>query len=451
MKYDIIVLGAGESGTGAAILAKHKGFHVLVSDFSKIGEKHKVELEQYNIEWEEEQHTEELILQATEIIKSPGIPNTAPIVSKAIERGIPIISEIEFASRFTKAKMIGITGSNGKTTTTSLIYHLLKTNDYNVGIAGNIGYSLARQVALDDKDCYVIELSSFQLDNMYLFKADIAILLNITPDHLDRYEYVFQNYVNSKFRITQNQTSTDKFIFWADDAVIKSELAKRTVGGSRYPFTLESKKEGLNHLTIAGENNIYIDDYKLKIPRIHSKLSGQHNLYNTMAALIAVHLLGMSKEQMIQGLETFTGVEHRLEYVASIHGVDFINDSKATNVDSCWYALQAMTKPTILILGGKDKGNNYDQIKELVKDNCKGLIFLGADNSKLNTYFKDFDIPIADTNNIQNAIQSAIQMSKAGDVVLLSPCCASFDLFSSYEDRGTQFKNEIKILQDGIC
>lgn len=443
MIYNIVVLGAGESGTGAAILAQSKGFNVLVSDNSKISDKYKAELNSYNIKWEEEHHSLDLILQAREIIKSPGIPDTIPLLQKAREKNIKIISEIEFAARYTTAKMIAITGSNGKTTTASLIYHLFKEAKLNVGLAGNIGFSLARQVALEKHDYYVIELSSFQLDNMYQFKADIAVLLNITPDHLDRYNYEFQNYINSKLRITQNQTPSDQFIFWADDPVITKELAKRTLNGTMYPFSLESKKESLSHLTIADSQHIFVDDYKLKIPRSYSKLSGRHNLYNTMSAVTTAYLVGISLEAIEYGLETFTGVEHRLEFVKTINHVDYINDSKATNVDSCWYALQAMTKPTILILGGKDKGNDYNQIKELVTEKCKALVFLGADNQKLKDYFGSFSIPTIDTNTMEDAIKEANKMAEQGDIVLLSPCCASFDLFKSYEHRGELFKNAV--------
>lgn len=443
MNYNIVVLGAGESGTGAAILAKSKGFDVLVSDYSKISDKYKTELNSHDIKWEEGHHSLDLILKAREIIKSPGIPDTIPLLQKATEKNIKIISEIEFASRYTQAKMIAITGSNGKTTTASLIYHLFKKANLNVGLAGNIGFSLARQVAQSNHEYYILELSSFQLDNMYQFKADIAILLNITPDHLDRYGYVFQNYINSKLRITQNQTPEDKFIFWADDPVITKELAKRTLKGTMFPFSLEAKKESLPHLTIADSQYIFVDDYKLKISRQFSKLAGKHNLYNTMSAVITAYLTGIQPEIIEEGLETFTGVEHRLEFVKTINDVEYINDSKATNVDSCYYALQAMTKPTVLILGGKDKGNDYDQIKELIKEKCKALVFLGADNQKLKDYFKNFNIPTVDTDSMDKAVEEAQKITSPGDVVLLSPCCASFDLFNSYEHRGELFKNKI--------
>ena len=442
MNKRIVILGAGESGVGAAILAKTQGYQTFVSDMSKIKDKYKDELDRYNIEWEEFTHTLDKILKADEIIKSPGIPNTAPAVQEAISKGIPVLSEIEFAGRYSSAKMICITGSNGKTTTTSLLYHIFRTAGQKVGLAGNIGKSLARQVALNcDFDYYIIELSSFQLDNMYKFKADIAILLNITPDHLDRYDYKMENYIDAKFRIIQNQTYQDHFIYWADDPIIKAELKRREIKAKHNPFSLQSKT-----YTTVQNQVISVDEGALIIDQANVTLAGTHNLYNTMAAVTAAHLCGLSTESIIEGLRSFTGVEHRLEYVDTKDGVTYINDSKATNVDSCFYALGAMKTPTILILGGKDKGNDYDEIKDLVKEKCKALIFMGVDNSKLESYFGQFDIPIKNTNSMNMAVAEAKAIATAGDTVLLSPCCASFDLFTSYENRGDLFKQAIKDL-----
>lgn len=442
MNKRIVILGAGESGVGAAILAKTQGYQTFVSDMSKIKDKYKDELDRYNIEWEEFTHTLDKILKADEIIKSPGIPNTAPAVQEAISKGIPVLSEIEFAGRYSSAKMICITGSNGKTTTTSLLYHIFRTAGQKVGLAGNIGKSLARQVALNcDFDYYIIELSSFQLDNMYEFKADIAILLNITPDHLDRYDYKMENYIDAKFRIIQNQTYQDHFIYWADDPIIKAELKRREIKAKHNPFSLQSK----TYITVQNQV-ISVDSGALIIDQANVTLAGTHNLYNTMAAVTAAHLCGLSTESIIEGLRSFTGVEHRLEYVDTKDGVTYINDSKATNVDSCFYALGAMKTPTILILGGKDKGNDYDEIKDLVKEKCKALIFMGVDNSKLESYFGQFDIPIKNTNSMNMAVAEARAIATAGDTVLLSPCCASFDLFTSYENRGDLFKQAIKDL-----
>jgi UDP-N-acetylmuramoylalanine--D-glutamate ligase len=435
----IVVLGAGESGAGAAVLAKQQGFDVFVSDLSEIKENYKELLNQYQIEWEEKQHTEEIILKADEVIKSPGIPDKAPIIKKLKEKNIPIISEIEFAGRFTNAKMICITGSNGKTTTTMLTYHILKNAGYNVGLAGNVGQSLAYQVATSSHDYYVVEISSFQLDGMYHFKADVAILLNITPDHLDRYEYNFQNYVNSKFRITQNQTSEDVFIFWDDDPVIQSEIARRNILATQYPFSLTKKEHSKayvenNNLIIETSNNLFI------MPVKELSLKGIHNTYNMMAAGLAASAVNVKKEFIRQSLQDFQGVEHRLEYVATVRNVTFINDSKATNVNSCWYALESMKTPVILILGGTDKGNDYSEIESLVKEKVKGLVFLGVDNTPLHRFFDDKIDKIVDVHSMEDAVKAAYSMAEAGDTVLLSPCCASFDLFQNYEDRGKQFK-----------
>ena len=437
MEKRIVILGAGESGCGAAILAHKLGFEVFVSDFGAIADKYKQMLDEKGIAWEEKQHTEEIILSAGEIIKSPGIPNEAPIIVKIKNAGIPIISEIEFAGRYTNAKMICITGSNGKTTTTSLIYHIFKEAGLNVGLAGNIGNSLALQVAEGDRDYYIVELSSFQLDNMYEFRANVAVLMNITPDHLDRYGYDMQNYVDAKLRILQNQEPGDAFVYWNDDPIIKKELTKYR-HGKLYPFA-ESKQEDVVAYTEA-ERLIFTEPTPFNMELEELSLTGKHNLYNSMAAGISANVAGIRKETIREALSSFAGVEHRLEKVAKVNGVEYINDSKATNVNSCWYALQSMKTKTVLILGGKDKGNDYSEIAELVKEKCCGLIFLGADNSKLHQFFDGFGIPTADTSSMQECVQAAYNMAKKGETVLLSPCCASFDLFKSYEDRGRQFK-----------
>ncbi|MBR2638564.1 MAG: UDP-N-acetylmuramoyl-L-alanine--D-glutamate ligase [Bacteroidaceae bacterium] len=440
MEKRIVVLGAGESGAGAAILANKLGFDVFVSDYGTISDKYKNMLDEHNIVWEEKQHTKELILNAHEIIKSPGIPNNAPIVSEAREAGIPIISEIEFAGRYTKAKMVCITGSNGKTTTTSLIYHIFQQAGLNVGLAGNIGNSLALQVAQGDKDYYIVELSSFQLDNMYEFRANVAVLMNITPDHLDRYDHCMQNYVDAKFRIIQNQGPDDAFVFWNDDPIIQNELTKYK-HGKLYPFA-EKREEGLAAYT-EEHKIIFTEPTPFNMEQEELSLTGKHNLYNSMAAGISANVAGIRKETIREALKSFQGVEHRLEKVARIKGVEFINDSKATNVNSCWYALQSMKNKTVLILGGKDKGNDYSEIAELVREKCSALIFMGADNSKLHKFFDSFGLPIADVDSVQGCISEAVRLAKEGETVLLSPCCASFDLFSSYEDRGRQFKEEV--------
>lgn len=423
----IVVLGAGESGSGAAILAKEKGFDVFVSDCGTISEPYRALLDQNGVQWEDGKHSEELILNADEVVKSPGIPLTAPLIQKLQAQGTPIISEIEFAARYTNAKMICITGSNGKTTTTSLIYYILRNAGLNVGLAGNIGNSLALQVAHEDHDYYVIELSSFQLDNMYDFKADVAILLNITPDHLDRYDYKFQNYIDAKFRITRNQTKEDSFIYWAEDPVIDREMKKIQLGATLYPYGFSVP----NPLPL-GEEEL--------------ALKGRHNVLNSMAATIAAKVVGIKKEVIRESLKTFQGVEHRLQYVATVRGVRWINDSKATNVNSCWYALESMTTPTVLILGGKDKGNDYSEIDELVKEKCHTLVFMGLHNEKLHEHFDNFGLHIIDTDNLHDAIQGAYNAAHEGDTVLLSPCCASFDLFKSYEDRGEQFMAAVRAL-----
>ena len=441
----IVILGAGESGAGAAVLAQVKGFDTFVSDAGPIKEKYKELLAKYNIPWEEGGHTEELVLNADEVIKSPGIPNDAPLVLKLKEQGTPIISEIEFAGRYTDAMMICITGSNGKTTTTSLIYHIFKSAGLNVGLAGNIGSSLALQVATEQHDYYVIELSSFQLDNMYDFRAHIAVLMNITPDHLDRYNHCMQNYVDAKFRITQNQTPDDAFIFWNDDPIIRRELERHGLKAHLYPFSAV-KEDG----AIA-----YVEDEEVKInapiafnmEQEALALHGTHNLYNSLAAGISANVAGIKKEYIRQALSDFRGVSHRLEYVCTVGGIKFINDSKATNVNSCWYALQSMNTKTVLILGGKDKGNDYNEIMDLVREKCSALVYLGLHNEKLHAAFDPLGLPVADVQTgMEDAVNAAYRLAKKGETVLLSPCCASFDLFKSYEDRGDQFKACVRAL-----
>ncbi len=444
MKKRIVVLGAGESGVGAAVLAKEKGFNVFVSDMSAIKEKYKKLLDSHGIEWEEGHHTEEKIINADEIIKSPGIPDEAPMVRKCIEKGIHIISEIEFAGRYTDAKMICITGSNGKTTTTSLIYHIFKNAGYDVGLAGNIGKSLALQVAEDKHEYYVIELSSFQLDNMYDFRANIAILLNITPDHLDRYGFCMQNYVDAKMRIIRNQTADDAFIYWNDDPVIKKELDKYDIKAVQCPFSEQKENDSIGYI----ENGQYKIQYPtpFNLEQDELSLTGKHNIYNSLAAGIAANIAGIKKEDIKKSLSDFPGVEHRLEKVATVGGILYVNDSKATNVDACWYALESMKTPTILIIGGKDKGNDYNAIKELVKEKCAGIVYLGADNKKLHDNFDNLGIPVADTHNMKDCVSECNKMAKPGYTVLLSPCCASFDLFKNMEDRGEQFKSLVRSL-----
>lgn len=441
----LVVLGAGESGAGAAVLAKKQGLDVFVSDIGEIKNQYKQLLDNYEIPWEEKQHTEKLILNADEVVKSPGIPEKVSIVKALLEKGTPVISEIEFAGRYTHAKMICITGSNGKTTTTMLTYHILQSAGLNVGLAGNVGDSLALQVAEKDFDYFVVELSSFQLDGMKEFKADIAVLLNITPDHLDRYNYEFQNYIDSKFRIIQNQTEKDAFIFWNDDPVIQNELKKRNIQSTLYPFSLERKEKTKafienNQLIISTLNNIFT------MPQTELSLQGIHNTYNSMAAGLAASIVDVRKENIRQSLQDFHGVEHRLEYVATVRNVKYINDSKATNVNSTWYALQSMRTPVVLILGGTDKGNNYSEIEEMVKEKVSALILLGADNSKLHQFFDGKVEKIIDVQSMEACVKEAYKLAEPGETVLLSPSCASFDLFKNYEDRGKQFKEYVRKL-----
>lgn len=438
----IVVLGAGESGTGSAILAKKQGFDVFVSDYSKIGDNYKKALDDRGIAWEEGKHTENLILNADEVIKSPGISEKVEIIKAIRAKSIPVISEIEFAGRYTNAKTICITGSNGKTTTTLLTYHILKSGGMNVGLAGNVGHSFAWQVAEDNFDFYVLELSSFQLDDTYTFKADVAVLLNITPDHLDRYHYNMQEYVDAKFRIIRNQTENDSFIYWNDDPIIKAEVQKRDIKSRKFPFSL---KKGTGIKAFIEDKILVIDtpEQQFQIEKDELSLMGTHNLYNSLAAAVSANIAHIKKENIRQALSNFGGVEHRLEKVASVRGVTYINDSKATNVNSCWYALESMKTPVVLILGGTDKGNDYTEIERLVLEKVHTLIFMGLDNSKLHAFF-DGKVPaIFDALSMDEAISKAYEVAQKGDTVLLSPCCASFDLFKNYEDRGKQFKERV--------
>jgi UDP-N-acetylmuramoylalanine--D-glutamate ligase len=434
----IVVLGAGESGTGAAILAKAKGMDVFVSDMGHISPMYQALLEQHDIAWESGKHSVDLILNADEVIKSPGIPLTTPLLRQLIAQNTPIISEIEFAARYTNAKMICITGSNGKTTTTSLLFDMLRRAGLDVGLAGNIGNSLALQVAQDDHEYYVIELSSFQLDNCYNFKADIAILLNITPDHLDRYDYMFQNYVDAKFRITRNQSVSDAFIYWSEDPVIDREIARIQPQATLYPFGSKEQNmaytDGSSMIVHANK-----DIAALQIPLDELCLQGKHNQYNSMAAGLAAQILNIKNDVIRESLQQFAGVNHRLQYVSTVRGVRYINDSKATNVNSCWYALESMRGRTILILGGTDKGNDYSEIDALIQEKCCYLLFMGKDNSKLIAHFEGMGIKYASVKSMEEAVKSAYAVAQEGDTVLLSPCCASFDLFKNYEDRGEQF------------
>ena len=440
----LVILGGGESGVGAAVLGKKLGMDVFLSDMGTIAPKYVKMLERYGIPFESGHHTEALIINADEVVKSPGIPPTAPIIQKIRSKNIPVISEIEFAGRYTDAKMVCITGSNGKTTTTLLTYHILKNAGINVGLAGNVGQSLAFQVANDKHDVYVIELSSFQLENMYRFHANIAVIMNITPDHLDRYDYKFQNYVDAKFRILQNLTNDDAFIFWEDDPVIKAQLKHIATEARLFPFS-EHQEEG-SASYVDADDRLILDTPtdKMSMPRADLALNGLHNLFNSMAAALSACLLDIKKEDIRKSLSDFEGVEHRLEYAGTVDGVRYINDSKATNVNSCWYALESMTTPTVLILGGKDKGNDYTEIADLVDKKVTAIVAMGKDNAKIVDFFGKRGVKVVDTHSLDDAVNACHDLAKEGDTVLLSPCCASFDLFSSYEDRGRQFKAKVK-------
>ena len=434
----LAILGAGESGVGTAILAQKQGYDVFVSDFGTIAEKYKNMLDAHGLQWEEGGHTAEKILDADEVVKSPGIPDTAPIVAALNAQGTPILAEIEFASRFTKGRTICITGSNGKTTTTSLIYYIMSEAGMNVGLGGNIGKSFALQVAEEDKDWYVVELSSFQLDNMFDFRADIAVLMNVTSDHLDRYEYELQHYVDSKMRIIQNQTPDDTFVYWKEDDNIEKELPKNVQGGVTAP-TPTSKTSKPAHPTLKPFSESDFERYNLSFSQ-----PGQHNKRNALAAYFATLAAGVPEDVVRQALKTFKGVEHRLEFVADIDGVRYVNDSKATNVDACKVALEAMTTPTVLIVGGKDKGNDYSVLDELILEKCRALVYLGADNAKLHAAFDALGLPVADTHSMKDCVAMCRKLAQKGDTVLLSPCCASFDLFKNMEDRGEQFITQVK-------
>jgi len=448
MAKKIVILGGGESGVGAALLATKKGLEVFLSDKGEIKKENKEVLSNNRIKWEEGQHSEGEIFLADEIVKSPGIPDNVPLLNKARQQGIPVISEIEFAARYTNGKLICVTGSNGKTTTTLLTSHILNNSNLDVATAGNVGKSFAGQLAESDHEYWVLELSSFQLDGMYDFKADIAILLNVTPDHLDRYDYEFQNYVNSKFRITQNMDENDVFIYWADDPVIQKELQKRDIKAKKFPFS--ENRENSNETTgayVENEQLIINNNNNTFTMRIHElALQGRHNLNNSMASGMAARTLELRKETIRESLANFTNVEHRLEYVAHVAGIKFINDSKATNINSCWYALESMEEDVIWIAGGVDKGNDYAELFDLVKDRVKVLICLGKDNSKLKEAFTGKIDEIVEAKNMFQAVKLGYQYGHKGDTVLLSPACASFDLFEDYEERGRMFKSAVKSL-----
>ncbi len=447
MNRKLVILGSGESGVGAALLGKKKNYDVFVSDSEKIKEKYKTVLYENEIAFEEGKHTPELIFEADEVVKSPGIPDKASLVLELRNRNIPVISEIEFAGRHTKAKKICITGSNGKTTTTLWAYHILKNAGLQVGLAGNIGKSFALQVATENFDYYVLELSSFQLDGMYDFKAEIAVLLNITPDHLDRYEYKFENYAASKYKIIQNQTQQDAFVYCYDDETIKKLMEAHPPVSATYPFSIKETIE-CEGAFLDDENqiNINIKQNPLTMKIEQLALQGKHNVYNAMAAAIPARILDIRKETIRESLEDFAGAEHRLEFVATVHGIDFINDSKATNMNSVWYALESQTKPVIWIAGGVDKGNDYTEIMDLVKQKVKAIICLGKDNTKILKSFKGVVERIVETQSAAEAVAAAYSMGKKGDAVLLAPGCASFDLFENYEERGMHFKAAVKAL-----
>ncbi len=445
-KGEIVVLGAGESGVGAAVLAKKQGLPVFVSDKGKISEKYRRVLKQFEIDFEENGHNTVRIFAAAKVVKSPGIPDTVPMIRQLKGKGIPVISEIEFAGAFTIAKKICITGSNGKTTTTLLTYHILKNAGIHVGLAGNVGKSFAWQVAFHNFDWYVLEISSFQLDGMFRFRADIAILLNITPDHLDRYDNDFQKYVDSKFRLLQNQTANDYFVYWADDPVIRRELKKRKIMAIPFPFGEHSADRypgaGIVNKKIKINNGKNSFDMTLE----QLALQGKHNVYNSMASGVTARLMEIRKKTIKESLSDFQNIAHRLEYVASVHGITFINDSKATNINSTWYALEYMEKPIVWVVGGVDKGNDYDLLKPLVAEKVKAIVCLGLDNRHIHKAFEGLVETIIDTESAREAVTTAYYLAEKGETVLLSPACASFDLFEDYEDRGDQFKAAVNEL-----
>lgn len=446
MSHRLVILGGGESGIGAAILGKKVGYEVFLSDGGQLKASYKQELFDNGIEFEEGQHTAEKILSASEVMKSPGIPEKNEMVKQIRAKGIPVISEIELAYRFKgNSKIVAITGSNGKSTTTALTYHICKTAGLDCAMVGNIGISFAKQVALDPKEIYVVEVSSFQLDDIKEFRADIAMLLNITEDHLDRYNYQFENYINSKFRIIENQTQHDYFIYCLDDEVIMQKLPLLTIHTNPLPFSMkqEVKKGGY----IKGDQMMLrIQEERVSMSIYDFALKGKHNNYNTMAAGIAAATLGIRKEKIREAVKNFHSLEHRMEFVAMVRGVEFINDSKATNVNSTWFALESMNKPTVLVLGGTDKGNDYGLIADLVKDKVKAIVCMGVDNKKIIEAFKDIVPVIVETDSAKKAVNASFKLAEKGDVVLLSPACASFDLFKNYEDRGRQFKDAVKEL-----
>ena len=443
----LVILGGGESGCGAAVLGKARGWEVFLSDSGRLAPKYKEMLESRGIPFEEGGHTPERLLDADTVVKSPGIPPTAPLVRRFAEKGTPIISEIEFAGRYTDARTVCITGSNGKTTTTMLIYHILKKAGLDVGLAGNVGKSMALQVAEDPHDIYVIELSSFQLENMYDFKAHIAVIMNITPDHMDRYDHKMENYVAAKFRILRNQTKEDYFIYWQDDPIVTAQIRAMQIEALMLPFGEHKLEDYAAWMDERGIIHFQLPEDVFEIPRDRLALQGLHNLYNSMAAGLSASLFHVRNDVVKAALEDFEAVEHRLEFVAEIDGVRYINDSKATNVNSTWYALESMVKPTVLILGGKDKGNDYNEILPFVKEKVKAIVCMGADNRKLLDFFSGQVPAIVDTHSIGDAVAACRRLAEKGDTVLLSPCCASFDLFKSYEDRGEQFKQQVRALE----
>ena len=443
----LVILGGGESGCGAAVLGKARGWEVFLSDSGRLAPKYKEMLESRGIPFEEGGHTPERLLDADTVVKSPGIPPTAPLVRRFAEKGTPIISEIEFAGRYTDARTVCITGSNGKTTTTMLIYHILKKAGLDVGLAGNVGKSMALQVAEDPHDIYVIELSSFQLENMYDFKAHIAVIMNITPDHMDRYDHKMENYVAAKFRILRNQTKEDYFIYWQDDPIVTAQIRAMQIEALMLPFGEHKLEDSAAWVDERGIIHFQLPEDVFEIPRDRLALQGLHNLYNSMAAGLSASLFNVRNDVVKSVLEDFEAVEHRLEFVAEIDGVRYINDSKATNVNSTWYALESMVTPTVLILGGKDKGNDYNEILPFVKEKVKAIVCMGADNRKLLDFFSGQVPAIVDTHSIGDAVAACRRLAEKGDTVLLSPCCASFDLFKSYEDRGEQFKQQVRALE----
>lgn len=447
MNYDLVILGSGESGVGAALLAKQKGISVFVSDKGILKDNYKQELLAAEIPFEEGQHSVDIVLNAKEIIKSPGIPDKVELIQQIRAKGILIMSEIEFAFRYIgHGKIVAITGSNGKTTTTNLIYHIFKTAEYNVAMVGNVGYSFARQIALAPVDWYIVEVSSFQLDDIHTFKPHIAVLLNITPDHLDRYQYQFENYIHSKFRIAMNQTSEDYFVINADDEAIKNYLPQLKSTPKILNFTMDISNQDANAYQDNFTMIVNANGDLMAMPISDLGIQGKHNVANSMAGGISAKIADIRSEKIKEALSTFRSIEHRLESVSSIKGIEFINDSKATNMNSVWYALESMKKPTVLIIGGVDKGNDYSEIEELVKDKVKAIICLGLDNSRIHEAFDNFGIPIIDTATMETAVRTAFEHAESGDAVLLSPACASFDLFKNYEDRGMQFKQFVKAL-----